>query len=103
MASVLALRSTLAGDGPPLFFPDPEVPAIFDFDQGLAAPETFPREDLMRISRLVLERDGPEVLDYFDPAPAMRNWSTAIRACAPRSPSGSTARRTARSIRSASS
>ena len=68
MASVLALRSTLAGDGPPLFFPDPEVPAIFNFDQGLAAPETFPREDLMRISRLVLERDGPEVLDYFDPA-----------------------------------
>ncbi|WP_157220653.1 aminotransferase-like domain-containing protein [Flavisphingomonas formosensis] len=68
VTSVLALRSTLAGDGPPLFFPDPDVPAIFNFDQGLAAPETFPREDLVRIAKLVLDRDGPEVLDYFDPA-----------------------------------
>jgi len=68
MASVLELRSTLAGDGPPLFFPDPEVPAIFNFDQGLAAPETFPRDDLVRIAKLVLDRDGSDVLDYFDPA-----------------------------------
>ena len=66
--SVEALRSARAGDGPPLFFPDPETPAIFNFDQGLAAPETFPREDLTRIAKLVIERDGPGVLDYFDPA-----------------------------------
>lgn len=66
--SIASLRSAQASSGPPLFFPDPEVPAIFNFDQGLAAPETFPREDLMRMARLVIERDGPPVLDYFDPA-----------------------------------
>jgi len=65
--SIESLRSALASSGPPLFFPDPEVPAIFNFDQGLAAPETFPREDLVRIAKKVIERDGPEVLDYFDP------------------------------------
>jgi 2-aminoadipate transaminase len=62
------LYSAQVSGGPPLFFPDPDVPAVFNFDQGLAAPETFPREDLVRIARLVLERDGPAVLDYFDPA-----------------------------------
>lgn len=66
-ATIESLRSDLAGSGPPLFFPDPEVPAVFNFDQGLAAPETFPREDLTRLAKLVLERDGAEVLDYFDP------------------------------------
>lgn len=65
--TIESLRSDLAGSGPPLFFPDPEVPAVFNFDQGLAAPETFPREDLTRLAKLVLERDGAEVLDYFDP------------------------------------
>jgi 2-aminoadipate transaminase len=63
-----SLYSGRAANGPPLFFPSPEVPAIFNFDQGLAAPETFPRDDLLRLARLVLERDGPEALDYFDPA-----------------------------------
>lgn len=62
------LYSAVAGDGPPLFFPNPEIPATFNFDQGLAAPESFPKEDLIRLTRLVLERDGPDVLDYFDPA-----------------------------------
>jgi 2-aminoadipate transaminase len=61
------LFSAVAGDGPPLFFPNPEVPAIFNFDQGLAAPESFPKEDLVRLTKFVLDRDGPEVLDYFDP------------------------------------
>lgn len=67
-ADVTALRSTLAGSGPPLFFPDPEVPAVFNFDQGLAAPETFPTEDLTRLAEQVLTERGPSVLDYFDPA-----------------------------------
>ena len=61
------LRSKAAGNGPPLFFPDPEVPAIFNFDQGLAAPETFPSADLVRLAREALDREGAEVLDYFDP------------------------------------
>jgi 2-aminoadipate transaminase len=65
---IAALYSAVAGDGPPLFFPNPDIPAVFNFDQGLAAPESFPTEDLIRLSKLVLERDGPEVLDYFDPA-----------------------------------
>jgi len=65
---IQSLYSAKAGDGPPLFFPNPEVPAVFNFDQGLAAPESFPRDDLIRLSKLVLDRDGPEVLDYFDPA-----------------------------------
>lgn len=68
MTAIEALRSDVAGNGPPLFFPDPETPAIFNFDQGLAAPETFPHEDLTRLAKLVLERDGAKVLDYFDPA-----------------------------------
>lgn len=63
-----SLYSAKAGDGPPLFFPNPEIPAVFNFDQGLAAPESFPKDDLVRLSKLVLDRDGPEVLDYFDPA-----------------------------------
>jgi 2-aminoadipate transaminase len=61
------LFSAVAGDGPPLFFPNPDIPAVFNFDQGLAAPESFPKEDLVRLTKLVLDRDGPEVLDYFDP------------------------------------
>jgi len=65
---VESLFSAKAADGPPLFFPNPETPAAFNFDQGLAAPESFPKEDLVRLTKLVLDRDGPEVLDYFDPA-----------------------------------
>lgn len=61
------LRSKASGTGPALFFPDPEVPAIFNFDQGLAAPETFPTADLERLARKVLDTAGPKVLDYFDP------------------------------------
>lgn len=66
--SVDSLFSKLAGEGPPLFFPSPEVPAVFNFDQGLAAPESFPANDLLRLARQVIERDGSAVLDYFDPA-----------------------------------
>ena len=65
---IASLYSVQAADGPPAFFPMPETPAVFNFDQGLAAPESFPGEDLVRLARLVLDRDGPEVLDYFDPA-----------------------------------
>ena len=65
---ITSLQSALATSGPPLFFPDPETPVVFNFDQGLAAPESFPTADLVRLARLVLDRDGPKVLDYFDPA-----------------------------------
>jgi len=65
--SVEALRAKAANTGPALFFPDPEVPAIYNFDQGLAAPETYPVEDLTRLAKKVLDSAGPSVLDYFDP------------------------------------
>ncbi len=38
------LFSAVAGDGPPLFFANPEIPAVFNFDQGLAAPKASPRK-----------------------------------------------------------
>ncbi|MFM7783048.1 MAG: aminotransferase class I/II-fold pyridoxal phosphate-dependent enzyme, partial [Gammaproteobacteria bacterium] len=62
------LYSRAAGSGPPLFFPDPEVPVSFNFDQGLAAPETFPQAELLRLARKILERDGAMALEYFDAA-----------------------------------
>ena len=66
------LFSALARSGPPLFFPDPETPVSYNFDQGLAAPETFPLEDFQRIAAQVLERDGAMALEYFDEAVGYR-------------------------------
>ncbi|TKT75733.1 PLP-dependent aminotransferase family protein [Aquamicrobium sp. LC103] len=65
--SIETLRAKASNTGPALFFPDPEVPAIYNFDQGLAAPETYPVADLTRLARQVLNAAGPSVLDYFDP------------------------------------
>lgn len=65
---ITRLYSRAAGSGPPLFFPDPEVPVSFNFDQGLAAPETFPQAELLRLARKILERDGAMALEYFDAA-----------------------------------
>ena len=65
---ITALYSSAARSGPPLFFPDPEVPVSFNFDQGLAAPETFPQQQLLRLAQKILERDGAEALEYFDAA-----------------------------------
>src|SRR5690242_4356598 len=67
-ASIKELYSSIARSGPPLFFPDPEVPVAFNFDQGLAAPETFPKDELLRISNKILQRDGADALEYFDAA-----------------------------------
>ncbi len=63
---IAGLYSRVARSGPPLFFPDPEHPTHFNFDQGLAAPETFPKDDILRLSQEILERDGAEALEYFD-------------------------------------
>lgn len=62
---VAALTSVLAKDGPPLFFPDPPAPVTFNFDQGLAAEETFPLDDFKRIAVEVLDRDGARALEYI--------------------------------------
>lgn len=63
---ITALYSSAARSGPPLFFPDPDVPVSFNFDQGLAAPETFPQQQILRLAQKILERDGAEALEYFD-------------------------------------
>ena len=39
----------------------------FDFDQAQPDPATYPTDDFLDISRELIERDGPTVLDYFDP------------------------------------
>ena len=63
---VTELFSAIARSGPPLFFPQPDVPIAFNFDQGLAAPETFPRRELLELAQYILQRDGAEALEYFD-------------------------------------
>jgi len=66
--AIESLYSAAARSGPPLFFPDPEVPVSFNFDQGLAAPESFPQADLLRLAHKIIDRDGAAALEYFDPA-----------------------------------
>jgi 2-aminoadipate transaminase len=61
------LRSCKAGSGPPIFFEKPKNAAAYDFNQGIAARETFPVGDLLRISHKVLESDGPLCLEYLRP------------------------------------
>jgi 2-aminoadipate transaminase len=55
-------------EGPPLFFPQPEVPIEFNFDQGNPARETFPLDDLLRMAQVVVQDPGSISFDYFDPA-----------------------------------
>lgn len=57
--------SDIARSGPPLFFPDPPVPVTFNFDQGLAAEETFPLDDLMQLHREILGRDQGRAMEYI--------------------------------------
>jgi 2-aminoadipate transaminase len=60
-----ALRSNLARSGPPLFFPDPPAPVTFNFDQGIAAEETFPVGELKELMGRVLDSDGERALEYI--------------------------------------
>lgn len=39
---------------------------VFDFNQGTPDPRLFPVDDLLRLARQGILRDGPEVLDYTD-------------------------------------
>jgi 2-aminoadipate transaminase len=63
----LDFYSENARSGPPMFFTETNL-AAYNFDQGLAARETFPTQDLMRLAHKVLEKDGPTCLDYFSPS-----------------------------------
>lgn len=67
-AVATALVSREVADGPPLFFPQPDVPIHFNFDQGNPASETYPLELLSRIAQGVLDDVGGVAFDYFDPA-----------------------------------
>ncbi|MDH6279851.1 PLP-dependent aminotransferase family protein [Prescottella agglutinans] len=59
------LLSDLAQDGPALFFPDPPAAVTFNFDQGIAAEETFPIDDFKQGMSDVLDRDGGLALEYI--------------------------------------
>ena len=59
------LLSDIARSGPPLFFPDPDTDITFNFDQGVAAEETFPLEELKSLSDEILDRDGARALEYI--------------------------------------
>jgi 2-aminoadipate transaminase len=59
------LFSDLALNGPPLFFPDADREITFNFDQGLAAEETFPLDTLRSLAGEILERDGGRALEYI--------------------------------------
>lgn len=61
------LASIKARSGPPIFFTEPDNLLAYNFDQGLAARETFPQADLLRLAGKVLDRDGSVCLDYFEP------------------------------------
>src|SRR5436853_133400 len=45
--------------------PDPPVPVTFNFDQGIAAEETFPMEELEELTHQVLHEDGARALEYI--------------------------------------
>ena len=60
-----SLFSELALNGPPLFFPDADSTITFNFDQGLAAEETFPLQELQDLAGEILDRDGGRALEYI--------------------------------------
>ena len=66
--SIEELVSTEVSGGPPLFFPQPEVPIDYNFDQGNPATETFPLEALAAIEEQVRREVGGAGFDYFDSA-----------------------------------
>ena len=63
---IRSLYSENARRGAPIFFGSAPVPVTYNFDQGLAAAETFPLDELAELARKVLERDGSKALEYGD-------------------------------------
>ncbi len=63
-----SLYTKAARLGKPVFFSLPDTPVIYNFDQGLAAQETFPLEDIKRIHEEVVSRDGGGLFQYGDMA-----------------------------------
>jgi 2-aminoadipate transaminase len=69
------LFSDLASYGLPKFFPSPAIPVSFNFDQGLAAEETFPIEEFQALSGEVLTEDRGRALEYTSLGPNERTGS----------------------------
>lgn len=65
-ADIRSLYSENARKGAPIFFGSAPVPVTYNFDQGLAAAETFPLRELAELAAKVLERDGSKALEYGD-------------------------------------
>lgn len=70
---VKELYSKVAKSGPPTPGGKPlqhgsETVVTYNFDQGLAAAETFPLADFVSIAKRIVARDGPTVLEYKDRA-----------------------------------
>lgn len=64
---IASLYAPAAAGGPPLFFPSPDRPIFFNFDQGNPDPATYPLGLLEELSHEVLEEVGGSALSYFDP------------------------------------
>ncbi|RNL62449.1 PLP-dependent aminotransferase family protein [Nocardioides marmoriginsengisoli] len=60
------LVSAEVSGGPPMFFPQPEEPIHYNFDQGNPATETFPLDELAAIEADVRREIGGPSFDYFD-------------------------------------
>src|SRR3954453_7324143 len=52
------LFSERAKSAPGPYFPRPDHPVTYSFDQGSPAPETFPYDDLIEYARKAIEADG---------------------------------------------
>jgi 2-aminoadipate transaminase len=58
------LFSERAKSAPGPYFPRPDHPVTYSFDQGSPAPETFPYDDLIDYARKAREADGIGVCEY---------------------------------------
>jgi 2-aminoadipate transaminase len=65
--------SQLTVKGPTSFFPPSEIPVTFNFDQGLAAEETFPIDDFRTLAAQVLDEEGGRALEYTALGPNERS------------------------------
>lgn len=63
--SLMELYSDRAKNAAGAQFADPTSPVVYNFDQGMPAPETFPLEDLEVYSKKVAEQEGIAACSYY--------------------------------------
>src|ERR1700753_3813446 len=51
-------------NAPAAFFPEPDVPIRFNFDQGVPAPESYPIDDLARYAERAIKEGGVDACEY---------------------------------------